>query len=337
MKLPPSGRALIVQPLPGIGDMVWHLPHIHAIAATTAKGRVDLLTKPRSQADRLLRADPCVERILWLERETGRHAGPRGLFRLAALLRREHYQRAWFLHGSARYVLAARLAGIPERIGYGIGLQSLLLNAPVRLPPELRHAHPILRADALLDILEIPRAESEPRLVVDPSAEQAVAARFAAWPAPWIALGIGSSEPWKQWGATRFADLALALRQHQAGSTFLVGGLAERALADDILARVQTENGAMTDAVALPLEQTAALLARCHVYIGNDTGVLNMAAALHVPAVGLFGSSTPLTHSRFIHAITPPPGEWGMTAITISHVLEALARLNQPDEIHHAP
>ena len=57
MKLAPSGRTLIVQPLPGIGDMVWHLPHIHAIAATTVDGKVDLLTKPRSQADRLLGVD----------------------------------------------------------------------------------------------------------------------------------------------------------------------------------------------------------------------------------------------------------------------------------------
>jgi len=337
MKLAPSGRTLIVQPLPGIGDMVWHLPHIHAIAAVTMEGRVDLLTKPRSQADRLLGADPCVGQILWLEREAGRHAGLRGLLRLAALLRREQYQRAWFLHGSARYVLAARLAGIPERIGYGIGLQSLLLTSPVRLPPNLRHAHPILRADALLDILGIPRAELEPRLLVDSDAEQTVVAQFAAWPAPWIALGIGSSEPWKQWGAARFADLALALHQRRAGSIFLVGGPAERVLADDILARVQAQSGRVADAVALPLEQTAAVLARCRVYIGNDTGVLNMAAALQTLAIGLFGGSAPLTHSQFIHVVTPPTGEQGMAAITVPHVLEALARLNDPDEACHAP
>ena len=338
MRLAPSGRTLIVQPLPGIGDMVWHLPHIHAIAETTVGGRVDILTKPRSQADRLLRADPCVERILWLEREAGRHAGIRGVFHLAALLRQEAYDRVWFLHGSARYVLAAWLAGIPERIGYGIGLQPWLLTVPVRLPPGLRHAaHPILRADALLDGLSIPRTESEPRLAVDPNAEQAIVARFTAWPAPWIALGIGSSEPYKQWGAARFAELALALHRRRAGSIFLVGGSVERALADAIFARIRVDGGAVADAVALPLEQTAALLARCRAYVGNDTGVLNMAAALQVPAMGLFGGSTPLTHSRFIHVITPPPGEQGMTAITIPNVIQALAQLNLPDETGHAP
>ncbi len=331
MKLAPSGPTLIVQPLPGIGDMVWHLPHIHAIAATTTSDQVDILTKPRSQADRLLCADPCVGQVLWLERESGRHAGLRGVLRLVTALRQGGYQRVWILHGSARYALAARLAGIPERLGYGVGLQSLLLTAPVRLPPERRHAHPILRADALLDALDIVRAEPEPRLALAAEAEQAVAARFATWPGPWIALGVGSSEPWKQWGAARFAELTLALNRRRVGSVFIVGGPAERPLAEDILARVRGDGGVAADAVALPLEQVAALLARSRWYIGNDTGVLNMAAALRVPAIGLFGGSAPLWHSRFIHPLLPPVGEHGMAAITVSQVLEALARWSGSD------
>lgn len=328
MKPVPSGRTLIIQPLPGIGDMVWHLPHLHAIAATTISGQVDLLTKPRSQADRLLTADPSVGRVLWLERDSD-HAGWRGLFRLAALLRQGGYQRVWILHGSARYALAARLAGIPERIGYGVGWQMALLNGPVRLPPELRHAHPIQRADALLDLLDIPRTEPEPRLPVAPIADQTVMERFTAWPLPWIALGVGSSEPWKQWGAARFAELALALHQRQAGSLFIIGGPAERALADELLMQVRAAGGQAADAVALPLEQTAALLARCCACLGNDTGALNIAAALQTPALGLFGGSPPLWHSCFIHPITPPEGESGMAAITIPHVLEPLLRLIQ--------
>lgn len=330
MNLAPSRRTLIIQPLPGIGDLVWHLPHLHAIAATTVSGQVDLLTKPRSQADRLLCADPSVERVLWLDRAAA-HAGMCGLWRLTALLRQGDYQRVWILHGSARYALAARLAGIPERIGYGVGWQTVLLNGPARLPPELRHAHSIQRADALLDLLNIPRLEPEPRLLVSIEAAQVVAERFAVWPLPWIALGIGSSEPYKQWGAARFAELALALNQRQAGSIFIVGGPAERALADDLLVRIHAAGAQAVDAVALPLEQTAALLARCCAYLGNDTGVLNMAAALQTPALGLFGGSQPLWHSRFIHPITPPEGESGMAAMTVPQVLDRYLQLGQLD------
>ncbi|MCP5158436.1 MAG: glycosyltransferase family 9 protein [Gammaproteobacteria bacterium] len=332
MKLAASNRTLIVQPLPGIGDMVWHLPHIHAIAATTTTGQVDILTKPRSQADRLLCADPCVDRVLWLERDTGRHAGVQGVFRLAALLRQGAYQRAWFLHASARYVLAAWLAGIPERIGYGIGWQPWLLSIPVRLPAEFQHAPPMVRGDALLEMLKIARIEAEPRLPVSMAARQAVVERFVDWPQPWIALGIGSSEPWKQWGVARFAELALALHRQRSGSIFIVGGSGERLLADAILQRVQDSGGVAADAIALPLEQTAALLASSRCYIGNDTGVLNMAAALETPTLGLFGGSPPLNHSRFIHAITPPAGHDGMTTITVARVLETFVRLERFDE-----
>lgn len=45
---------LVIQPLPGIGDMIWHLPHIHAIAAASPNGQVDILTKRRSLADQEL-------------------------------------------------------------------------------------------------------------------------------------------------------------------------------------------------------------------------------------------------------------------------------------------
>ena len=40
-----KGGTLIVQPLPGIGDTIWHLPHYKAIARAAPNGRITLLTK----------------------------------------------------------------------------------------------------------------------------------------------------------------------------------------------------------------------------------------------------------------------------------------------------
>ncbi len=120
--------------------------------------------------------------------------------------------------------------------------------------------------------------------------------------------------------------------QRQAGSIFIIGGPAERALADDLLMQIHAAGAQAADAVALLLEQTAALLARSRIYVGNDTGVLNMAAAVQTPAIGLFGGSQPLWHSRFIQPTTPPEGESGMTAITVSQVLDRYLQLGQ----HHA-
>ncbi len=302
-------RTLVIQPLPGIGDMVWHLPHLHAIAATTPHGQVSVLTKPRSLADRLLMADASVEEVLWLKRNPGEHDGVAGLLRLAAELRRRRFASVWILHASARYAMACWLAGIPHRIGYGVGAQRLFLDRRVRLPEECRREHPIDQATRLLRLCGLDDIEDEPRLPVSAQADAEVRARHADAAPPWLALGLGSSEPFKQWGADNFAALAHRLTMASSATLFLVGGPGERAIAEHCLARLDARwHGRIRLAVGLPLEQTVALLARCRLYVGNDTGVLNIAAATGVDALGLFGSSPPLRHSRHIHAIYPDDG-----------------------------
>lgn len=306
MKLAPSERTLIVQPLPGIGDMIWHLPHIHAIARTTSEGLIDLLAKPRSRADQLLGTDPTVRRILWLERDSSRHSGLTGTIRLVTLLRQARYQRVWILHDSARYALVARLAGIPERIGYGFGAQGLWLKEPTRLPRQHRRAHPIAKADALLELYDVARTDDDGHLHLDPHHRERVQHRFAHLPQPWITLGIGSSESWKQWGERNFAELAIEIVQRGWGLPVLIGGgPREAALANSIANQVQAAGANLLNGVNLTVAETAALISCSRFYIGNDTGFLNVAAALGVDALGLFGSSPPLSHSPFIHVLLP--------------------------------
>lgn len=196
---------VIVQPLPGIGDMVWHLPYIEAIAAREPGGRVDVLTKRRSLADELLCAHACVERVLWLERGEGgrgRHGGLLGYWRLAAQLRPLGYRRVWVLHHSPRYALAAWLAGIPERYGYGLGAQRLWLNDPVRLQRSMATAHPIDLAETYLEQQGYAVRDARPRLAVDPKAAELARSRLQGLPRPWLALGIGTSCERRQWGRT---------------------------------------------------------------------------------------------------------------------------------------
>lgn len=323
----PRRRTLVIQPLPGIGDMVWHLPPIHAIAKAAPDGRVSILTKPRSLADRLLVADPAVDRILWLHRNPGIHDGVAGLFRLVALLRREAFATVWILHPSARYALAALLAGIPRRIGFGIGVQKRLLNHAAHLAEEDRHSHPIDKAMRLVTACGLTLEEDEPQLTVLPAAAARIAERYGYLPEPWVAVGIGSSEPFKQWGADNFAALAARLAGPGGPTLFLLGGPDETDMGRRIAAGVRAEGGTVEDAVGRPIEETAALLARCRLYVGNDTGVLNMAAAVGVDGIGLFGGSPPLHHSRHIRCVTPPAGESGMERISVEQVMAAVRDL----------
>jgi heptosyltransferase-2 len=315
-----DGGTLVVQPLPGIGDMVWHLPHLHSISASRG-APVTILTKPRSLADRLLAADPAVKQVLWLERNPGRHDGPLGIFRLAAMLRRFRFAEAWLLHGSSRYALALLLAGIPRTIGFGRGAQRWLISEPLFLPPDSNHGHPIRLADELLAAHNIPLIENEPKLVVDDRAVVAITTRYRQLRTPWIALGIGSSESYKQWGAENFSLLVQRLRQDVDVRFMAVGGPADAQLAKTIID--QCNGGHFIEAATdLPIDQAAALLQCCALYIGNDTGAMNMAAAVGTVAIGLFGASPPLMHSAQIKPLQPT-GSDGMAGISVESVLKA--------------
>ncbi len=316
----------MIQPLPGIGDLLWHLPHIRAIARAGPPGGVALLAKRRSQADRLLAAEAAVAEVLWLQRP-GRHDGLAGILRLAHELRAHRFTEAYVLHGSGRYALACRLAGIGRRIGYGRGWQGLWLNDGARLARAEHHGHPIAMADRLLENLGLARPGLEPPLAIPETAARAVNARYGTLPRPWLAFGIGCSEPDRRWGYDNFAALAQALEEIFA-TIFLLGGDSERAAAGSIAARGP---GARVAVIGQPLDQVAALLSECALLIGNDTGVYNLAAAVHTPAIGLFdGSYPPLAYSPFLSAITPRLPRSGMAGIGVEQVLEHVLSVHRP-------
>ena len=324
-------RIAVVQPLPGIGDMIWHLPHIRAIAAY-AGTPITLITKPRSAADQLLAADPAVADVFWVDRNPedrpGRHDGVFGQARFIRDLRARGFEAVVVLHHSHTLAFAAMAAGIPQRFGYGYGLQRRFLNHPPFLPAEALALHPFEQATAYLRLAGIPMAETEPLLFVAPAANAALAARLSGRERPYLTVGIGSSEPYKQWGAARFAGLIAKLTHYDWRTIVLVGGPAEARLADEILQLLGENAAAVLPAIGWSLPELAALFAQAEFYVGNDTGVMNMAAASAIPTYGLFGGTAPFGHASRIVPVLPPDGridkEDGMARIDVAHVLRAI-------------
>lgn len=322
-------KAAVVQPLPGIGDTIWHLPHIRAIAAHVG-GPVTLVAKPRSAADQIFSAESTVADFLWIDRNPENRRGQDeglGALGFIARLRARRFDRIYLLHHSKTLALYTALAGIPERYGYGFGVQRLFLNrGPFLAPPDLR-LHPFRQATVWLQKAGIPLGEAEPVLPVAAGARQAVMARLGGG-GPLVLLGIGSSEPYKQWGAANFSALAAALLNQGWPRIALVGGPAEAALADEILSRLKHLAPRAIKAIGWPLGEVAALCGESAFYVGNDTGVMNIAAAVGIQSFGLFGATEPLIHSTRIVPVEPPGGyvkDGGIARITNAAVLEAIS------------
>ena len=320
-------KVAVVQPLPGIGDTIWHLPHIRSIAAHVG-GPVTLVTKPRSAADQIFSAESTVSDCLWIDRNPeNRRGADEGLGALGFIgrLRQRQFDRVYLLHHSKTLALWLALAGIPERFGYGFGVQRLFLNRrPFLAPPELA-LHPFRQATRWLERAGIPLTEAEPILPVAPSARQAVRDRLG--PAPFVAIGIGSSEPYKQWGAANFTALADALLRHGWARVALAGGPSEARMADAIVAGLGDLGSRAVPAIRWNLGEVAALCAESGFYVGNDTGVMNIAAAVGRQTFGMFGATEPIGHSTRLVPIEPPGGyekTSGTARITVESVLAAI-------------
>lgn len=325
-----SDRTAIIQPLPGIGDMIWHLPHIRAVAAHWGDP-VTLIAKPRSAADQIFAGETTVREVLWMdrnpERRRGLHDGAAGLVRLIRLLRVHRFDRVVVLHHSRTLAFAAMAAGIPERYGYGFRLQRPFLNRPPALPPAALRLHPHEQASVWLQASGIALPDSEPRLRVAAGAQRVLRERLGPAALPTVVLGIGSSEPCKQWGAARFIALADALGSAGWRRLVLAGGAAEAGLAEEISGRA-CSCAAVVPALGWELSVLAALCAEAGFYVGNDTGVMNLAAAVGTRSYALFGATEPIHHSSRIVPILPPDGQVavadGMARITLEAVLEAI-------------
>jgi heptosyltransferase-2 len=317
------GKVAVIQVKRGIGDVIWHLPFIRAIAAVSPGRQVTFLAPPSSCAEELLSAEPAVAETIYFEHFGSELQRALNLLRLVALLRWQRFAKIWILDRTMRPALAAWLAGIPQRIGLGLGAQRLFItNAGI----DRSHFHdqPVEWLTALMAAMNVPFASTEPNLHLPAQTVAAIAEKFKGAPRPWIALGIGASHPDKDWPDTHWAEFLAGLRRRIAGTVFLVGGSINRARAEKFIAL--SSGAPVVNACDLALPEAAALLRQADLFIGPSSAPMNLAVAGGTDAFGLFGSTPVLRYSKRIHAIVPPGGSSpdGMQRIAPTQALEEI-------------
>jgi lipopolysaccharide heptosyltransferase III len=104
-----------------------------------------------------------------------------------------------------------------------------------------------------------------------------------------IAFAPGSKMPAKRWPLERFAAAGAELLSRYPDVRLLVlgGGAAEEQAAATLTA---TWGARSVNLVGLPIWDTAAVLERCSLYVGNDTGTMHLAASVGVPCVAIFSA-----------------------------------------------
>ena len=215
---------------------------------------------------------------------------------LAADLAGNGYTRSIVLPNSWKSALAPWLARIPHRTGYRGEFRYGLLNDLRRLD---RKAMPRL-VDRFAALAAPPGAlipmPPAPVLVPDVANRNAAARALHLRTDKPVAVLCPGAEygPAKRWPPTHFADLAAKFLA-QGTQVWIVGSPNDKLAATSVLQAAGEPGRAVRDlAGRTDLGTAIDLLSLASVVVSNDSGLMHAAAAVGVPLVALFGSSSPV-------------------------------------------
>jgi heptosyltransferase-2 len=216
-----------------------------------------------------------------------RHGGLqlKGRRALAAQLK-GRFDTAYVLPNSFKSALLPFLGGIPKRVGYlgeaRVGLLTHRLRNPKDRPPMVAF-YSALSGEAGFE-------QDRPRLELSRSQIESASGAHGLPGGGYFAVAPGAEDgPAKRWPAAHFAELVKSLD----APVLLLGSAKEAPLCSEIAAL--SGAGRCLDLAGRTLLADAfALIAGAKAVVSNDSGLMHVAAALRVPQVALFGSSSPL-------------------------------------------
>jgi heptosyltransferase III len=134
----------------------------------------------------------------------------------------------------------------------------------------------------------------EPRPRIHPSeSDREVASRFLKMVGrePIIAIHPGSGSEKKNWPVENFVAVARWMTDEFAAQLLVVQGEADERAVKKLTSLLAPRP--LTVAGGLKLVELAAVLERCALFLGNDSGITHLAAAVGAPVVATFGSASP--------------------------------------------
>jgi len=285
-----------------VGDAIMALPALRAVRAKFADAHIAIVARPYV-ADIYRGQGVCDELIAYDPRGAERGFG--GRERLAERLRAKKFDAALLLQNAFDAAWLAWRAGIPERIGYARDGRGILLTKSIALPKageipahEQFYYLELVRRAGWAERIE---GEREISLAVSREAsdraeqkliEAGVRSRANDGVTWRVAIGAGASYgSAKCWLPERFSEVANRLMVESGVEVILFGTVGETAVSNAIVAGMKRPPIDLTGMT--PIAELPALLSRCQLFIGNDSGAMHVASAVGLPVVAIFGPTDP--------------------------------------------
>lgn len=289
-KICPGGvRTAVALRIDRIGDVVVSLPALKALKDIFPQCRLTIIL--REQNLPLLKAIPWIDELVPY----------RGFWGTVRLLRERRFDLVvdLLMDYSLKTAWLAFLSGPGITAGFDIEGRGRLFKAALRPPPGKK-----LMSQYLLDLSRFLAGLSglDKEKIKESIPELRVSEKNRTFARGFlregginegdfiIAMHPGGYFPSQRWRIEGFAELADVLSQKYRAKIVVLAGANETEIVGKLRGLIKAE--ALVCA-GLSLDKTAAIIAQSDIFIGNNSGLLHIAAALGRPTVSTMGPTVP--------------------------------------------
>ena len=285
-----------------LGDLIWQLPYIKAISDHHNE-KIDLIVRKKTQAQNILKDLNHINKIYYNEFRKGL-AYWIDVFKLKKIFNSEKYDYVYILDKVNKPAIAAKLAGIKNIIGPGFKNQKKWITTKNYLNEEDWKLNYSEQSQKLLKINSITLNNKFPNLEVNIE-------RFKEnnddllVDGKKIAFGVDSFEDFKMWYEEDFIKLADLLYEKKLFNyIYLICGPDKSHIAKKI--KNDSKREYFIDCSNKDLQGVILAIKNSDFYVGNNSGPLNLSAALGVKTFGLIATD-PVSELKYskIKPITP--------------------------------
>ena len=260
-----------------IGDLVMAIPILIELRSVFPKAHITAMCK-KSLAP-LLEKEEAISEILLFDKNA------------AAKMRKKRYDLGILLTNSLSSTLCFWKGRVKKRVGFIRWPRVLFLTKAVSWPKNLEKMHLVDTYKTLLKAIGINPKGHAPRIILEPSEIEEARQKI---PPGCTLIGMNPGAAYgtaKCWPKERFQELTADLLKWKSNVVvFFFGDSSSLEMIEDIVSpfkeRVINLCGKTT------LRELASLISLCNVFVSNDSGPMHIAAALRVPLIALFGSTS---------------------------------------------
>lgn len=281
-----------------IGDFVMAIPVLHDLRKAYPKAEITALcTTPFVS---LIKKDPNINDVIGFSRD--RRFFPKTSMGASLIgeLRRRHFDTGVLLTNSFSSAFHFYLGNVKNRIGFHDANRKFLLNKGMDFPERRKQQHLVITYKMLLAPLGIEISDTRPSLYL--TDEEIENARNSV-PEGMQIIGINPGAAYgsaKCWIPERFREVARDLISKDPNRVVIFfGDKKTKDLVDSITRGLGDR--VMNFAGKTSLRELMALISICDAFLTNDSGPMHIGAALRVPLVALFGSTSSIVTGPYMN------------------------------------